>query len=35
LSGQIVPEPSSIVLMTIAGLGLLGAASLRRRFART
>jgi hypothetical protein len=34
LSGQIVPEPSSIVLMTIAGLGLLGAASLGRRLAR-
>jgi hypothetical protein len=31
LSGQIVPEPRSIVLMIIAGLGLLGATGFRRR----
>jgi hypothetical protein len=31
LAGQVVPEPSSLVLMTLGGLGLLGAASLRRR----
>jgi hypothetical protein len=34
LSGQSTPEPSSLVLMTIAGLGLFGARSLRRRRAR-
>jgi hypothetical protein len=34
LSGRTVPEPSSIVLMTIAGLGLFGAISLCRRRAR-
>jgi hypothetical protein len=31
LTGQTFPEPSSIVLMTIAGLGLFGARSIRRR----
>jgi hypothetical protein len=35
LSGQTVPEPSSIILMTIAGLGLFGAMRLHRNRART
>jgi hypothetical protein len=31
LAGQSVPEPSSVVLMSLGGLGLIGAAELRRR----
>lgn len=31
LSGQTVPEPSSLILLSLGGLGLVGSAMLRRR----